>query len=125
MKNNAKKIIITTIIILIIAAACFFGGYSFGRSKFDDSRIRKDTELIRQQGNTIEVVETGVERAIVETGIIKEEVQKSTESVEIINSGLEKIKIGLSKDIEGISGVIERLKYYRKKGEVLENGNTN
>ena len=121
---DGKKIITTIGIILIIGTASFFGGYSIGRNRFDDSRIIKDTALIRQQDSTIEDIGSGIEQAIDEVGIIEVEVEEITGAVEIINSGIGSIKKGLQVDIEGISGVIERLEYYRKQGEVLENSNT-
>lgn len=125
MKNNVKKIIIAISVILVIAAASFFGGYSFGRNRFDDSRIAENTEFIREQDNTIEIIETGVEQSIEEVEIIKEEIYQSTESAKIIDSGLGEVEIGLQEDIEGISGVIDRLKYYRERAGLLEESNPN
>jgi len=121
---DVKKTLIYIAAVLIIGTASFFGGYSIGRNRFDDSRIIKDTELIRQQDSTIEDIGSGIEQAIDEVGIIEVEVEEITGAVEIINSGIGSIENGLQVDIEGISGVIERLEYYRKQGEVLENSNT-
>lgn len=122
---NVKKIIIIAIVIIVICAACFFGGYSCGRNKFNDNRINKDTELIRKQDTAIENIETGVERATDEVRIIESEIIDVTESARIIDSGFTAVEKGLQKDIEGISGVIERLQYYRKQGEVLEKDSNN
>ena len=121
---DVKKTLIYIAAVLIIGTASFFSGYSIGRNRFDDSRIIKDTALIRQQDSTIEDIGSGIEQAIDEVGIIEVEVEEITGAVEIINSGIGSIENGLQVDIEGISGVIERLEYYRKQGEVLENSNT-
>ena len=118
--KNVKKIIISTVSILVVTAISFFCGYSIGGNQFDDSRIDRDTDLIREQAVTIKSLEGRLRGAIGKSNLIIEEGNAIEAGLDKLGAGLGDIEEGLSEDIEGVSGVIKRLKYYREQGELLE-----
>jgi hypothetical protein len=123
--KNVKKILIIIGIIIIVMATCFFSGYSIGRTRLNDTSAGEDSALIRKQLATIKSLEGRLRGAIKRSDTIAGRGETVKSGLDELGNGLNDIEAGVSEDIEGISGVIDRLKHYRGKGDILEESNSN
>ena len=127
--TNVKEVLLVISILVVFGTLCFFTGYFYSRRgiTYLERELENSRELIERQKDRVRAIEGKIQLATRENrelteglGKAREKIERLTGEVTEYRDRLEGVGEGLSEDIEGISGVIERIDHYIQSVESTE-----